>query len=164
MTCRKVRKLIPLAAGGDLVPRREASLLAHLDRCQACRGELETFRSALAEVRAAARADGATDWADGEWRALMARVTAAAERAGRPASQPAVARRPLWATAAVAGALLSLVVMGVLFRSPSPRREIAAAEASAPQDKVAVHLVSPESGLQIVWILDKNFDWKGDHE
>lgn len=161
MTCRKIRKLIPLAAGGDLEPRRDADFRAHLDRCPACRGELEAFRSALAEVRAAARADDATDWTDSEWRAVMARVTAAA---GRAASQPAMARRPLWATAAVAGALLSLIVMGVLFRGPSPRRETAAVGASAPQDKVAITIVSPESGLQIVWILDRNFEWKGDHE
>jgi hypothetical protein len=25
-------------------------------------------------------------------------------------------------------------------------------------------MVSPETGLQVVWILDKNFDWKGDRQ
>jgi hypothetical protein len=31
------------------------------------------------------------------------------------------------------------------------------------QEVVSVKLVSPETGLQIVWFLDKNFEWKGEN-
>lgn len=37
----------------------------------------------------------------------------------------------------------------------APREEVS-------QDVVSVKLVSPETGLQIVWFLDKNFEWKGE--
>jgi hypothetical protein len=32
------------------------------------------------------------------------------------------------------------------------------------QDRVSVTLVSPESGLHVIWFLDKNFDYKGEQE
>lgn len=31
-----------------------------------------------------------------------------------------------------------------------------------PQDVVTVKLVSPDTGLQIVWVLNRNFEWKGE--
>ncbi len=43
-------------------------------------------------------------------------------------------------------------------RSPAAPRE------EASQDAVTVKLVSPDSGLQIVWVLNKNFDWKGENK
>ena len=40
----------------------------------------------------------------------------------------------------------------------------AIAEADRKQDVISVTMVSPESGLQVVWFLDKNFDWKGENQ
>lgn len=172
MTCRKVRKLIPLAAGGDLRPRPASAVRAHVAACPACRAKLEEFRAALAGIRAAAEAEGVADWTGPEWDALMARVAAEAkprEAASVRAAGPAF--RPRWAAASVIGAVLGLVVLGVLFRGPSPRPDTAAgsakalvAEGTGEQDKLTMTMVSPETGLQIVWILDKNFDWKGDRQ
>jgi len=78
---------------------------------------------------------------------------------------------PRWAAASALGAFLGLVVLGVLFNGPArPTRRspngdgAAAAPGAARQDKVAITMVSPETGLQVVWFLDKNFDWKGDQE
>ncbi len=177
MTCRKARKLMPLAAGGDLRPREAAALLAHAGACPACREELEAFRAALAGIKAATKAESAGDWSEGEWSALMARVAAAPERAARPAFE---AR---WAAAA--GAFLGLVVLGLLFRGPDPgpgggfsgggrtgeepeaAREVAAmalAAVPALQESVTITMVSPETGLQVVWFLDKNFDYEGERE
>jgi hypothetical protein len=39
-----------------------------------------------------------------------------------------------------------------------------AAAAEAGQDVLSVTMVSQESGLQVVWFFDKNFEWKGDLE
>lgn len=53
---------------------------------------------------------------------------------------------------------------------PKPARSVARARTSAApreevsQDAVTVKLVSPDSGLQIVWVLNKNFNWKGENE
>ncbi len=173
MTCRRVRKLIPLAAGDDLRPRPAAAFRAHVDSCPGCREELERFRRALAGIRAAAKTAAGAEWSEGEWDALMARVA----REGKSRAGAAAAGRgervfrPSWAAASVLGAFLGLVVLGILFRGPSPRPETmraagektVAAEAGE-QDQLTMTLVSPESGLQVVWIFDKNFDWKGDQE
>jgi predicted anti-sigma-YlaC factor YlaD len=165
MTCRKVRKLIPLAAGGDLRRRPARAVRAHLDACAGCRAELEDLRMALAGFKAAARAASVPDWSEGEWKTLMARATApgrtSAEAAG-PAGRGML--RPRWAAASVMGALIGLAVLSVLFRGPSPRPGRATAADRRGQDVLTMTMVSPDTGLQIVWILDKNFDWKGDRQ
>jgi hypothetical protein len=42
-------------------------------------------------------------------------------------------------------------------------RKPAAPREEVSQDVVSVKLVSPETDLQIVWFLDKNFEWKGEN-
>jgi hypothetical protein len=172
MTCRRVRKLIPLAAGDDLRPRLSAAFLAHIDACPGCREELERFRRTLAGIRAAAKTAAVAEWSADEWNSLMARAT---RQAREDLKAPGVAGmrgyRPRWAAASVVGAFLGLIVLSLLFRGPSFRPETmraadekpVAAEAGA-QDRLTMTLVSPESGLQVVWIFDRNFDWKGDQE
>jgi anti-sigma factor RsiW len=174
MTCRKIRKLVPLAAGNDLRPRQARAFRTHLEACPGCRAELEAFRRGLAEIEKAARAEGAADWAEAEWAALMTRVaTQAKVESGDRSRGPVAALRPQWAAAAAVGVLLGLVVMGALVKGPSLWRgtggkpglpAMAAGAARPEQDKMSITMVSPESGLQVVWILDKNFEWKGDRE
>jgi hypothetical protein len=173
MTCRSVRKLIPLAAGDDLRPRLAAAFRAHVDSCPGCRKELEGFRAAMAEIKAAAKAEGVPEWSGGEWDALMARVAHEGKSGAGAATPGRDARvfRPRWAAASVVGAFLCLIVLGILFRGPSSRLETTRAGGEKPvaaeageQDKLTMTLVSPESGLQVVWIFDRNFDWKGDRE
>ena len=165
MTCRKIRKLIPLAAGDDLKPRAARAFQAHVEGCPGCRAELEDFRTALAGIAAAAKAEEVPDWSDGEWRRLVARATEAAGSGGG-----ARVLRPSWAAASALGAFLGLVLLGLLFwgplrpeRTPGPSGPALVADRS-PQDRVAITMVSPESGLQVVWFLDKNFDYKGEQE
>lgn len=170
MTCRRVRRLIPLAAGDDLRPRLAAAFRAHIGDCPGCREELERFRTVLAGIRAAAKTAGVADWSEGEWDTLMARVTREAregreERGGAGGS----VFRPRWAVASVVGAFLCLIILGLLFIGPSFRQETMTAVGEKPaeageQDQLTMTLVSPESGLQVVWIFDKNFNWKGDQE
>ena len=96
MTCRKVRKVLPLMAGGDLAGRKAVKVEAHLAVCASCRRELEEYWGALGRVRAAARAEGAGEWSEAEWLALMARV--AGGRPGRnvlsPLPSPSATNRP----------------------------------------------------------------------
>ncbi len=53
-------------------------------------------------------------------------------------------------------------------RKPVPAGERAkkleAAGTASAQDVVTVKLVSPETGLQIVWVLNRNFEWKGENQ
>ncbi len=174
MMCRKFRKLVPLAARDDLRPRQARAFRAHLEACSACRAELEAFRRDLAGIRAAAGEEVAAGWAEAEWQTLMARVGARARREdGDRSRSPVAALRPRWAAAAAVGVLLGLVIMGALVKGPSLWRgtsegpglpAMASGQARPEQDRISITMVSPESGLQVVWILDKNFEWKGDHE
>jgi anti-sigma factor RsiW len=172
MTCRKIHKLIPLAAGEDLRPRQARAVMSHIDACPACRKELADFRRAMGEIRAAANAERAAEWNSGEWDALMSRVNEAADeaRAGEGRKAPGRVLWPRWAAASALGAFLCLIVLGVLFKGPALRTQgsrgsqTTNASAASRQDKLAITLVSPETGLQVVWFLDKNFDWKGDQE
>ncbi len=170
MTCRKVRNLMALAAGGDLRPRQAAAFRAHLDKCPACREELEGFRAVLAGIKAAAKAESVPDWNEGEWKALMARAAAGTKGAGEERGRAGGdVFRPRWAAASVLGAAIGLAVLSLLFRGPSSRPDTMAAAADTDgavlalrQDRLTMTMVSPETGLQVVWILDKNFEWKGD--
>jgi anti-sigma factor RsiW len=172
MTCRKVRKLIPLAAGGDLRPRRAAAVRAHIGTCPDCRADLEAFRAALEGIKTMAKAESVAAWTEGEWKAAVARAVSAAPEP-KPLSGRSIgpAWAPRWAAASVLGIVLGLIVMGVLFRGPSPRPDTAAgtggpllAAGTGEQDRLTMTIVSPDTGLQVVWILDKNFDWKGDRQ
>ncbi len=173
MTCRRVRKLMPLFVGDDLRPGQAAAVRGHIDACPGCREEFEEFRAAMAGIKAAAKAEGAAEWREGEWDALMARVARERKRGARAAAagRGAPVFRPSWAAASVLGAFLGLVVLSLLFRGPSSRLQTTRAGGEKPvaagagkQDRLTMTLISPESGLQVVWIFDKNFNWKGDQE
>jgi anti-sigma factor RsiW len=156
MTCRKAKKLLPLYAGGDLRPRLMTAVRAHVDSCPVCRKELEEYRESMSRLKAAAKAESVLDWSEGEWRALTDRFRPAAPGEKRPS----FLARPRWAAASVLGAFLGLAVLTMLFKDGNlgPRETSAAGEPSV----VSLTLVSQETGLQVVWFLDKNFEWKGD--
>jgi len=158
MTCRKVQRALPLLAGGDLGGRKADKIVAHVERCALCHKELEEYRSALGRIRAAARAEGAGDWSEAEWKTFMARVTEA---------QPEKRRtpfgvRPRWALASGFAALLVLAVLAIRIANTGFKPE-GAPPASGP-DVVSVTMVSQETGLKVVWFFNKNFDWKGDNQ
>ncbi len=152
MTCRKVRRALPLLAGGDLGGRKADKIVAHVEGCANCRAELEEYRSALGRVKAAARAEGAADWSEAEWQALMARVTEA-----RPGKVRApFGARPKWALASGFAALLILAVLVIRITNTGFKPE--GAPPAAGPDVVSVTMVSQETGLRVVWFFNKNFD------
>jgi hypothetical protein len=110
----------------------------------------------LTRLKAAAKAESVPDWSEGDWRALMARLRPDASAAWRPT----FLARPRWAAASVLGVFLGLAVLTMLFKDGNlgQRETSAAGEPSV----VSLTLVSQQTGLKIVWFLDKNFEWKGD--
>jgi hypothetical protein len=163
---------MPLAAGNDLKPRLMRAVEGHVAACPGCRQEFEALRAAMAVIKAAVKAEGVADWSESEWRAAMARVAAEARgrREGREAGAGSTLK-PRWAPAAALGAIAGLTVLFLLFRGPAPRPEpnqtaggLIVASTAAEQDRVSITLVSRETGLQVVWFLDKDFDYKGEKE
>jgi hypothetical protein len=123
------------------------------------------------EIKAAAKADLASEWSPAEWNTVMSQVGAAVRGAGEGEgrlTRPVL--WPRWAAASALGAFLCLIVLGVLFKGPALRTQgprgsqTTNASAASRQDKVSITMVSPETGLQVVWFLDRNFDWKGERE
>ena len=156
MTCRKAKKLMPLYAGDDLRPRLMTAVRIHVDSCPSCWKELAEYRESLSRLKAAAKAESVPDWSEGEWRALAARF----KPAGPGEKRPAFLARPRWATASVLGVFLGLAVLTMLFKDGNlEQRETSA---TGEPSVVSLTLVSQETGLQVVWFLDKNFEWKGD--
>jgi len=171
MTCRKVRKLLPLVAGGDLDARRTAKIMAHVATCPECGKELANLREALARVKVMAREEAAPEWTSGEWHSLMSRIVAqeVQRRGRRVPSAPRVRRR--WAFAFGLTAVAVLAVLVVVFRNSLFRlgpgggpSQAAIQEPKAGQNVISVTLVSQQTGLQVVWFFNKNFEWKGDLE
>jgi anti-sigma factor RsiW len=158
MTCAKVKKSLPLLAGNDISARKARRLLAHIDGCPLCRKELDEYRAALGRVKVAAREDRVEDWSEPAWKALMARVTI--EKAAKRSS--ASGFRPRWAMASGLAAVVLLAVLTLVFRNSIFRPE-GTAPAAGPE-VVSVTMVSQETGLQVVWFLNKYFEWKGDNK
>ena len=158
MTCRKVMKALPLLAGGDLPPGKVRKVLAHLERCSTCREELAEYKRALGRVKAAAREEGVKDWTGAEWQALIAGIAASKTRRRGPAS----GLRSRWALATGLAAVIVLAATVFIFKDAAFRRQ-EILPGSSP-DVVSVTMVSHETGLQVVWFLNKNFEWKGDQK
>lgn len=175
MTCRRARKLLPLLAGDDLAPKKTRRIERHLSSCPACRAEMDELRAALDTVKSGARGDEVPAWDESAWAELTRRIaTEPAPRRLRPRLGPIPIPSPALTAGLSAAALiavLAFVFKGDIFRSsgksPVPVRATAALEtpaatSSAAQDRLSVTLVSQETGLQVVWIFDKNFEWKGE--
>ena len=158
MTCAKVHKSLPLLAGNDLPARKARRLLAHIDGCPLCRKELDEYGASLGRVWAAAREERVGDWSDPEWKSLLARITA--EKMAK--RSPAPGFRPRWAMASGIAAIILLAVLTLVFRNSIFRPE-GTAPAPGPE-VISVTMVSQETGLQVVWFLNKNFEWKGDNK
>ncbi len=58
--------------------------------------------------------------------------------------------------------LLGLAAPGMTSQPSASRRGGPAAPASPSQDVISMTLVSPDTGLQVVWVFNRNFDWKGE--
>lgn len=113
MNCSEARRLAVLFAGGDLSQDEAAELMAHIDYCPACAGELRNMRVALALVHDAAREDVPPplpgDFSSG--------IVEAIERGRKQCEHTAAiaGKFPRWLrSAATAGAAAALVTAAVL--------------------------------------------------
>jgi len=168
MTCRGIKKYLPLLAGNELSRKKALKLKAHLERCPGCRKEAEEISAALDAAKGLAQKEALRDWTDSEWRQMLRSVTAAdMERkqwGGRLVQKPAFAF----------GLALLLFAAGTLWlhkklpwrpeeRGVLQARSQTAAQRpkeSAGQDVLSMTIVSQETGLKIVWFFNKNFEWK----
>ncbi len=180
MTCGRTRRLLPLFAGGDLPERKARRVREHVETCAECRREIEEYQRAVRVVADAVRVTPARDWTPGEWRAVMDRV---AKEQREPRDRAAAAPASKWVPAFASAATIVVVVAISLLLKDSPIKTAgtqpgpgmtnqqsaskkggpaAAAPDSSKQDVLTMTLVSPDTGLQVVWVFNRNFNWKGE--
>jgi len=142
MLCRRARDWISLSLDGMLPPDRTVALLAHLERCAACRAVREELQ--LGQRLLAATAPRLSD--NFEWR-LQLKLNQTLQEAARAATSPFAAPEPGWrrwvqgaALASVGG--VGLVVALSIFLMPA--RHVVPMLVSAPAGGPA--LVTPAGG------------------
>jgi len=168
MKCKKVHRLLPLMAGGDLRPSQISAVKAHLERCSECQREYDAYILSLETTKEWLEKDR-KDWEESEWQ----RVVQNAVTQKKPEVSPLAPWpfRKVWAYAlmgVLAVALTLLLVVnpfdigqgmmpdsGVASRiqaqlSGSPLEE-------SQQQVVKMTMVLPETGQKIIWFFDKNF-------
>jgi hypothetical protein len=136
------------------------------------KAKAEQYLRLLDGLRSAARSEE-RDWKEEDWRRALRRATAAEPADLRLERKP----RPAWAWAYGAAVAILLGAAAVttrdFFRAAGPalmaRTEAPGGGANAAgggsrvparQDRLAVTLVSAESGLRVHWYFDREFDWK----
>ncbi len=167
MTCKGIRKQIPLLVGRELSAKQDLRVKAHLDRCPGCRQEAQDMAAALEAAKGLAHEEGLRDWTDTEWRQMLRALTAV-DFDRRPRFERLV-RRPVFASGLAllifAATLLWLTKNPPLKlgdRLPQARSQTAGErpKESGAQDVISMTLVSQETGLKIVWFFDNKFEWK----
>ncbi len=172
MSCRTIRKRIPLFVGGDLSASKSERVMRHLASCPECRAEAEEIERSRAVVREMARAGAAGDFSPAEWRRMIRRITEApAESRARTA---AMKLRPAFAATLGVLAVAGFFLLQKELRSPAAPETgsfaVAGAEARpalpppAPTrnpDVTAVTIRAPETGANIIWFYNKKFEWQG---
>ncbi len=185
MTCRKTRMHLALFSGGDLSRRKERAVRAHLHRCPGCRTEAEDYRAAIERFNEMAAEGTSLDWTEVEWRRAMAAVNASPPKKELPrivSLMPKLAATAsfllvVWATQyAVRFMLRTAQISSTSAAEPSGgnaafgRASLAAVAriaglqdpkfpllSSTKQDVPALTMISPESGLKIVWFFNEYF-------
>jgi len=108
MTCRRFKRHLVLDLYDELSERERRRLESHLERCPACRKELEETREALSRMDSGpARAVPEPDW-DKSWRAIEAGLAPGRLAPGRKGLLP----RWVYAAAVLAGLFILGIAVG----------------------------------------------------
>lgn len=158
MKCVKIRRLLPLLAGAELPESQAPQVEGHLRRCQECRKEYEKYVFLVGQTRKWL-AEERMKWDEQEWRRAVQTVLNRETKKKAPLVPWPFPKA--WAYALMAGVMLLLTVLLVLpplveKSGLAPGyRDVTEVE---KQEVVSMTMVSKETGLKIVWFLNKNFD------
>jgi hypothetical protein len=127
--CRRVAPLLWEYVSQNLPMDEVTSVAAHVDGCDACRREVESYRQVVAQVTAYRTDDKPEPRTS--WQALRGRIEQETTSARKPVA-PRTALRLAWVPAAIA---LIVVLMVALApgRNPKPNIQMAGAKGAMPQ-------------------------------
>ncbi len=168
MNCKKMQKYLPLILESELSAKIKEKVRIHLESCVDCQKEYEAY--VLSVKTAKEWLEGsAISWGDADWKRTIRYATSHEIR-----SSSGFAPWPFkkgWAFALMGAVIVVLVFfvtrplfLGIEdFRGQAtlvkrhPQRQVGA-EGQSPQDVLSMTMVSKETGLKVVWVLNKNFN------
>lgn len=170
MNCKKVQRLIPLMAGSEIPQSKILSLKAHLEECPKCRQEYDSYMLSLEKTKEWLAKDR-IDWEERDWQQAL-------QRAIRKDKKPEIRHlsawllKKAWAYSFIGMLVVAIALFFIIRPSIMQKKmglgserftqEQAQLFRSSPeeseQDVVSMTLVSKETGLKIVWFLNKNFE------
>lgn len=168
MRCKRILKYLPLFVGAELSPKKDKAIRTHLDTCVGCRKEHQAYIQAL-KIAKDLLSKSTVAWSEDEWERIV--FDAAAEKSKSLSGFAPWPFKKGWAVAVMV-AVMAIVIFFVTrplylgdedFPSQSilskhhPQNETGAVFKS-PQDVVSITMVSKDTGLKVVWILNKNFN------
>ena len=170
MNCRNVKKWLPLFVGGDLGGKKTAAVEKHLGTCAGCREEWARDRESLGQAKRWMKSETAA-WSETDWRMV---VRKAVDRPERRTDRSPLAPWPYQKSLAWGLMAASAVFLVFLFILPSGLTKLTGLDSvrlaeirheplwdhgqKPEQDVVSMTLVTPDSGIKIVWFMNKNFD------
>jgi len=168
MNCKKIRKYLPLYIGNDLSAKNKEAVRIHLESCVECQKEYEAYAQSIKTAKEWL-SESAVVWGEGEWRRAVRNL-----KEEKSKSLSGFAPWPFkkgWAFAAMGVFMVVLVffvtrplflrvedIKGQKTLAKHHPQQNNATLSQASQDVVSMTMVSKESGLKIVWILNKNFN------
>lgn len=169
MKCKKVQSLLPLMVGDEIPLAKGSAIKAHLKKCSRCRQEYQSCMLAIEKTKEWL-AEDRKDWEENQWqRAVQMAVSEVKPEVSPLAPWPF---KKGWAYALMAVLVTALGLLFVIRPSfiqdemtSSPGKEasnqlqVFQNLAERPeQDTISMTMISRESGLKIVWFLDRNFN------
>ena len=165
MRCDKVKRKLPLSAGGELDPETARRIKRHLASCPSCRKEYQQYIQARKQMQAWMDADS-PEWDEAQWRRM---VRSAAEGPSAD-KEKRFFLKPVWAAAvlfvAAAGLFLLLwlpqtsLFQGITSGSSEDASPWSVFMRDKDQEALTLTWVSPETGLKIKWFVKKDFNLK----
>ncbi len=172
MKCKSIQQKLTLYLSDDLGQKLKDRVKKHLDRCPGCWQELQSLRNALLKIKQAdlESLQHLALWDEERWSDLMKQISALEAPVQSQTGGAFIIWKRRASRLAVAAGIIGLTVLaGVLIRenrlySP-PEQLLRKKPATAPETqpaKIEMAFVLPESGVQVIWILHRNFNLQGD--
>ena len=169
MNCKKVRRLLPLMAGSEIPKPKILSLKTHLEECSKCRQEYDSYVLSLEKAKEWLAKDR-KDWEESDWQQALQRAI----KDKKPEVTPLVPWpfKKVWAYSFIGMLVVALILLFIIRPSIMQKKMglgsekfteeqaqlLRSFQEESEQDVVSMTIVSKETGLKIVWFLNKNFE------
>ncbi|MBD3414078.1 MAG: hypothetical protein GF421_06590 [Candidatus Aminicenantes bacterium] len=160
MKCKKTRNWLPLFVGGDLGEMKSSQVKSHLRNCPLCQQEYHKYQHSLEKTKAWIKNE-TMDWSQIEWQDCL--NSAVKEKTPKSKIFIPLSFKPSWAVGLM---LIIAIALSIFIMNPSlvtkDNTEIFASALDTEdfQKEVELVLVSQETGLQVKWIFNKEFNLK----